>query len=63
MIGHRCRKCIWWDNEHPRVKAENAGFCRKHKPGGEKRDGRIWGVWVLTDHNDFCGEFRGENAS
>ena len=58
MIGHRCKNCTWWDNEHKRIPVEGAGFCRKHKPGGERRDGLIWGVWPLTDENDLCGEFR-----
>ena len=58
MITHRCKNCLWWDNEHKRVPEGTGGFCRKHKPGGERRDGEIWGVWPLTDENDFCGEFR-----
>lgn len=58
MKDFRCKLCTWWDNKHKRVQCPGAGFCRKHKPGAEKRDGRIWGAWPLVDENDFCGEFR-----
>lgn len=53
-----CGKCLWWDSEHDRVPIVGAGFCRKHKPAGQNKAGELWGVWPLTDKNDFCGEFK-----
>ena len=65
MIGHRCRDCMWWDNQHPTAalipKAlgkENMGFCRKHKPGSMRIDKHFYGVQRVTDAEEFCGEFR-----
>ena len=61
MIGHRCRNCLWWDNEHDRVgtlRDEGFGYCRKHKPLVYGKDSRHYGGWPLVDRADFCGEFR-----
>lgn len=67
MIGHRCRRCIWWDNEHPATRnipvelhKENPGFCRKHRPGSLRIGVYFYGVQPITDADDFCGEFREE---
>jgi len=65
MIAYRCRKCIWWDNQHPSValvqvipgKAQ-LGFCRKHKPGAERIEHTYYGVQPVMDADEFCGEFR-----
>ena len=67
MIGHRCRKCQWFDTEHGSlelIKEEliagkfEVGYCRKHKPIVYLAEGKYWGGWPLVDVNDFCGEFR-----
>jgi len=58
MIGHRCHKCLWWDDEHWRVPEGDLGFCRKHKPSVLNNKGELRGEWPLTEMNDFCGEFR-----
>ena len=65
MIGHRCEKCMWWDNQHPsigHVKRElgksRPGFCRKHKPGALKIGHVYYGVQPVMDAEEFCGEFR-----
>ena len=70
MIGHKCSKCLWWDNEHKNVPVikegghvkeygkNPLGFCRKHKPAATMKEGLYMGIWPLTDENDFCGEFR-----
>jgi len=60
MIGHKCNKCIWWDNKHKNVPIIDVGFCRKHKPAATMKDGLYMGIWPLTDKEDFCGEFRGD---
>jgi len=66
MIGHRCKNCIWWDNEHDHVKTIPVtlnkvvpGICRKHKPGGLKIGDYYYGVQIIMDAYEFCGEFRG----
>jgi hypothetical protein len=63
MIGHRCRNCVWWDNEHGSVAAIpielhkiDPGFCRKHKPGGLKVGQHFYGVQPVMDGDEFCGE-------
>ena len=65
MIGHRCKRCQWWDNQHESVKLvpvipgkSELGFCRKHKPGAVKANGYFYGAQPVTDANEFCGEFR-----
>ena len=67
MIGHRCKKCIWWDNEHEYVKTiplklskTNPGICRKHKPGALRIGEYYYGVQPVMDGEEFCGEFREE---
>ena len=67
MIGHRCKNCIWWDNQHESVKAipvipgkSNVGFCRKHKPGVILLEKVHVGVQPVMDQDEFCGEFRGD---
>lgn len=65
MIANRCKKCIWWDNEHPSIKQVPAelgkgtlGYCRKHKPGALRIGDYFYGVQPVTDGDEFCGEFR-----
>jgi hypothetical protein len=65
MIGHRCKRCLWWDNNHIRIqhieKVEyipDPGICRKHKPGAININNTFIGVQPITDGEDFCGEFR-----
>ena len=68
MIEYRCRKCIWFDSQHPSVKdikklifgKYEIGFCRKHKPVIFSLESQYWGGWPLVDVNDLCGEFREE---
>lgn len=65
MISHRCKNCIWWDNEHESVKLiptipgkSDMGFCRKHKPGAIQIKNTFYGVQPVMDAEEFCGEFR-----
>ena len=65
MISHRCRNCLWWDNQHPAVKEipvelckAEPGFCRKHKPLGLRIDLYFYGAQPIMDADEFCGEFR-----
>lgn len=67
MIEHRCRNCIWWDNQHESAKGipveltkTNPGYCRKHKPGGLRIGNYFYGVHPVVDAEEFCGEFRRE---
>lgn len=67
MIDKRCKKCLWWDNEHSSVKVipielnkKDPGFCRKHKPGSLRIGQYFYGVQPVTDGNEFCGEHRAE---
>ena len=69
MIGHRCKACIWWDNQHESVKLipivqgkKIPGICRKHKPGSIQVNGYYYGVQPVMDEEEFCGEFRKEGA-
>lgn len=70
MIGHRCKKCIWWDNQHESVKLippipgkAVMGFCRKHKPGAIKVQQYFYGVQPVMDGEEFCGEFRKDEGA
>ena len=65
MITHRCKNCIWWDNQHPSVASipieldkKNPGFCRKHRPGSLRITQYFYGVQPVMDAEEFCGEFR-----
>jgi len=65
MIGHRCKNCIWWDNQHDFAKTipakmskANPGICRKHKPGALRIGEYYYGVQPVMDAEEFCGEFR-----
>lgn len=65
MIGHQCKKCLWWDNQHLSVALipdtpgrRVVGFCRKHKPGGLRIEQHYYGVQPVMDADEFCGEFR-----
>lgn len=65
MVGHRCKNCLWWDNEHESVTSipgqlgkVNPGFCRKHKPGSLRIGQHYYGVQPVMDGDEFCGEFR-----
>jgi hypothetical protein len=69
MIGHRCKNCTWWDNEHRaamnipiEMKKTQPGFCRKHKPGSLRIGAYFYGVQPVTDGDDFCGEFREDES-
>ncbi len=69
MIGHRCKNCIWWDNQHPAARhippqldKTTPGFCRKHKPGSLRIGEYFYGVQPVMDADDFCGEFREESS-
>ncbi len=65
MLAHRCKNCLWWDNQHPVIETvptelakRNPGICRKHKPGPLKIGDFYYGVQPIMDAEDFCGEFR-----
>ena len=65
MISHRCKNCIWWDNQHPSVahippelNKTSLGFCRKHRPGSLRIGSYFYGVQPVMDADEFCGEFR-----
>lgn len=67
MVDHRCRNCIWWDNQHPSVELvvqelgkTTLGFCRKHKPVPLKIGNVLYGAQPVMDADEFCGEFRAE---
>lgn len=69
-MNKRCGSCLWWDNEHPRLKFAPAvqgifkpGFCRKDKPGAytltnDKKEAFAIGIQPITDTNDVCGAWR-----
>ncbi len=65
MIGHKCKKCMWWDDQHTGIKfivelswKPNPGFCRKHKPGAIRIEKNHIGIQPVMDGDEFCGEFR-----
>jgi hypothetical protein len=65
MIRHRCKICLWWDREHPRMKdlpelpgIPVPGLCRKHRPGMVVVHRVHVGVQPVMDAEDLCGEFR-----
>lgn len=67
MITHRCKNCIWWDNQHPSVALipphphkPNPGFCRKRRPGSLRIGQYFYGMQPVMDADEFCGEFRKE---
>ena len=68
MNQRKCKRCLWWDALHERVKAAppipgiaSPGLCRKHKPGSERvQQGYYLGVQPMMDADDYCGEFREE---
>lgn len=67
MVGHRCKRCIWWDSVHemvvlipPMHGKKTMGFCRKHKPGAVQVQSYYYGVQPVMDAEEFCGEFREE---
>lgn len=66
MIKHRCRNCIWWDNQHLSIKSVPAirgkkvlGFCRRRRAGSFRVGENFYGVHPVMDANEFCGEFKG----
>jgi hypothetical protein len=70
MIGHRCKDCSWFDQEHESIKAVKPmvgkyeiGYCRKHRPVVFPFENHYWGGWPLVDVNDLCGEFRANDRS
>lgn len=67
MIGHRCHRCLWWDNEHISIgfisKIEwkpKPGFCRRRKAGAILIEQNHVGIHPIMDANEFCGEFKKE---
>jgi len=65
MITHRCKNCLWWDNQHISVKyivkidwKPRPGFCRKRKPGAIAMEKNHVGIQPVMDADEFCGEFR-----
>jgi hypothetical protein len=65
MITHRCKNCLWFDDQHTSVQfipkidwKPLPGFCRKKKPGAILIDKNHIGVQPVMDANEFCGEFR-----
>lgn len=68
MINHRCRKCLWWDNEHISVKSipittekPNPGFCRKKIPNVVLFKEHHMGIQPVMDADEFCGNFKEDN--
>ena len=68
MNGYRCGDCGWFDTVHESVKLipiiagkTKMGFCRKHKPGYIQLNGFFYGVQIVMDSEEYCGEFRGGN--
>ena len=67
MNPRRCKKCNWWDNQHPSValiplqlSKRDPGICRKHKPGSLRIGQHYYGVQPVMDADEFCGEWRKE---
>lgn len=65
MIGHRCRRCLWWDNQHVSVQAIGhfefkpaPGFCRRRRPSAYMYEQNYLAIWPITDADEFCGEFK-----
>jgi len=65
VITHRCKNCIWWDNEHVSVsripiteEKPNPGFCRKKRPNPMLFKEHHFGVQPVMDADEFCGEFK-----
>lgn len=66
MISHRCKSCVWWDNQHPSVEhipqeldKACVGFCRRRKAGALRIGQYFYGVHPVMDADEFCGEFKG----
>jgi hypothetical protein len=66
MISHRCKDCVWWDNQHPSIKLVNPhlgkavlGFCRRRRAGALRIEDAFYGVHPVMDADEFCGEFKG----
>jgi len=65
-----CRRCDWWDNQHPRLRfapevhgIAAPGLCRKHRPGAytlanDTKETYAIGIQPIMDGDDYCGEFR-----
>ena len=65
MIGHRCKNCLWFDNQHESIKLVplvpgkyRIGFCRKKIPGAIRIGDYFYGVQPVRDEDEFCGEFK-----
>lgn len=64
MVSFRCKKCLWFDQQHKSLPKDDPdlGYCRKHKPSifQEQHGGENFyrGGWPLVDVADLCGEFR-----
>lgn len=69
MIGHRCKNCMWWDDQHISVLSIPAtdekpkpGFCRKKRPNVILFKEYHFGAQPVMDSMEFCGEFRNEEV-
>lgn len=72
VVAYKCRTCIWWDNQHPRLQfaplvhgIAAPGVCRKHKPGiysltNDYGEAFSIGIQPITDGDECCGEYREE---
>ena len=67
MITHRCKNCLWWDNQHISVRhiaqeilgwKPNPGFCRKKIPNVILINKNHIGVQPVMDAEEFCGNFK-----
>jgi len=65
MITHRCKNCLWWDNQHISVQyivkldwKPNPGFCRRRKSGAILIEKNHIGIHPVMDADEFCGEFK-----
>ena len=66
MIGHRCKNCMWWDDQHlsirlvPAIRGkQRLGFCRRRRAGSLRVAEDFYGVHPVMDADEFCGEFKG----
>jgi len=72
MISHRCKNCLWWDNQHSSVAcipvelAEigkvKPGFCRRRKAVSLQVKQHVFGSHPVMDADEFCGEFKEDSG-
>lgn len=70
MITHRCKHCLWWDNEHRSVNDIPIelgkivpGFCRRRRPGAQRIGRHYYATFPVTDAEEFCGEFKADKET